>query len=484
MSNVKSGGVRSTHSSAVRARRQRVVGRVDLDDRERLGVVVEALLGRVGAGGVEHAGRDHRRVGPRGGPDPDRAAATDLDRLGGGGLDVASALARGRRLRDRGHRHRVSVPRRGRDGCSRAGSSRRFMTPFVMYSGMLDAMRASRLVVAAAPPPDPRPADGRRARARSSRSRSGRSTATSRRSAEAGVPIYAERGPHGGIRLVDGYRTRLTGMTADEAEALFLSGLPGPAAELGLGTVVDGGPAQGPRRAAARAARREPPRLVERFHLDATGWFQAGEPVPHLGRPVGGGLGDAAGSLIDYERSDRTVAADDRAARARPQGRRLVRRRGHRGLVPDVPGRPGGRRGPARRAVRATGRLRPRGVLGRVERRVRARGAPDRGHRAHPEERLWRLRDAVGHGAVDRAERLPGDDPDGWTRLRLRLDWPEEVPSVLLGVGPDLEVLAPADVREQVLGNARALLDRYAGATSATGSPAGAEVRPLGAGSG
>src|ERR687891_2587040 len=106
----------------------------------------------------------------------------------------------------------------------------------------------------------------------------------------AGIPIYAERGPHGGVQLVEGYRTRLTGMTAEEAEALFLSGLPGPAAELGLGTVMTAARlkvlAALPPELRARASR-----LVERFHLDAAGWFKVDEAVPLLLTPAEGGLG-------------------------------------------------------------------------------------------------------------------------------------------------------------------------------------------------
>jgi predicted DNA-binding transcriptional regulator YafY len=50
----------------------------------------------------------------------------------------------------------------------------------------------------------------------------------------AGVPVYAERGRHGGISLLDGFRTDVTGLTSDEARALFVLAAQGTHSALGL----------------------------------------------------------------------------------------------------------------------------------------------------------------------------------------------------------------------------------------------------------
>jgi predicted DNA-binding transcriptional regulator YafY len=97
----------------------------------------------------------------------------------------------------------------------------------------------------------------------------------------AGIPLYGDAGPAGGYQLLGGYRTRLNGLTAPEAEALYLAGVPAAAAELGLGTVLAS--AQLKLQAALPAELRErSAALQERFHLDAPGWYHDGDSSPYL----------------------------------------------------------------------------------------------------------------------------------------------------------------------------------------------------------
>ena len=53
-----------------------------------------------------------------------------------------------------------------------------------------------------------------------------------------GVPVYAERGRHGGIALLPGYRTDVTGLTTDEARALFVLAAQGAHEALGLDSAL------------------------------------------------------------------------------------------------------------------------------------------------------------------------------------------------------------------------------------------------------
>lgn len=97
----------------------------------------------------------------------------------------------------------------------------------------------------------------------------------------AGVPVHAERGRGGGIVLAPGWRTQLTGLTAPEARGVPLAGLAGAALDLGLGSAAADVQlkllASLPPDAAADAGR-----IAERLHVDPLPWYHRPESLPHL----------------------------------------------------------------------------------------------------------------------------------------------------------------------------------------------------------
>ncbi|AZM62698.1 MULTISPECIES: helix-turn-helix transcriptional regulator [unclassified Streptomyces] len=122
---------------------------------------------------------------------------------------------------------------------------------------------------------------------------------------EAGVPVYADRGRIGGYRLVGGYRTRLTGLARGEAEALFLSGVPGALREMGLEDAASA--ARLKVSAALLPSLRDAPRTAaQRFHLDAPNWFH--EPAtPALLPRVADAVWDDRRITARYRRGEKEV---------------------------------------------------------------------------------------------------------------------------------------------------------------------------------
>jgi predicted DNA-binding transcriptional regulator YafY len=97
----------------------------------------------------------------------------------------------------------------------------------------------------------------------------------------AGVPVLAERGPGGGCELPEKYRTNLTGLTEPEVRGLFLSAVPGPLADLGMGKALE---AAMLKLAASLPDmhREDVARVRGRIHVDTAEWFRPQEAVPHL----------------------------------------------------------------------------------------------------------------------------------------------------------------------------------------------------------
>ncbi|MFE4666895.1 helix-turn-helix transcriptional regulator [Streptomyces sp. NPDC056716] len=275
---------------------------------------------------------------------------------------------------------------------------------------------------------------------------------------EAGVPVYADRGRAGGYRLIGGYRTRLTGLARSEAEALFLSGVPGALREMGLEDTASA--ARLKVSAALLPSLRDASRTAaQRFHLDAPNWFR--EPAtPALLPAVADGVWDDRVVTARYRRGEREVER-----RLEPYG--LVLKAGVWYLCARVV------EAGAAGAAGATGTFRTyridrfTAIEAGEERFARDEGFDLPGFweeqalrfarsllraevvvRLSPEG-LRRLPHAVdpvsARDALERAE----PDAGGWATLTLRVESEDVAHTQLTALGPEAEVLAPATLRQR-----------------------------------
>ncbi len=277
---------------------------------------------------------------------------------------------------------------------------------------------------------------------------------------EAGVPVYADRGRAGGYRLVGGYRTRLTGLGRDEAEALFLSGVPGALRAMGLADVAAAArlkvsAALLPElRGAARSA-------AQRFHLDAPAWYQEPQTPPLLAA-VAEAVWNDRRLTVRYRRRDAEVERE-----WEPYG--LVLKAGVWYVVARADGR--------FRVYRVDRLVRVAALDGRFERDgdfdlpgFWARRAAEFARSILREEVVLRLTPEGVHRlpyVTDRAAALESlraaspPDAGGRVTVALRVESSAVAYDQLLALGPEAEVVGPPDLRRRFADAARRAAARY-----------------------
>ncbi|MER7544371.1 YafY family protein [Spirillospora sp. NPDC127506] len=276
----------------------------------------------------------------------------------------------------------------------------------------------------------------------------------------AGVPVYADQGRGGGYRLVGGYRTRLTGLTREEAEALFLSGLPGPAGDMGRAGALAS--AELKVLAALPAELRDAPaRASRRFLLDAPGWFGEAGPPPLL-RELARAVWQDETVELRYRRGDAEVVRT-----AEPYA--LVLKNGVWYLVARVSGSFRTYRADRVAAVRPDG-----GVFDRDEgfdlaahwraaaaAFVRSMLREEATVRLSPAG-MRLLRYAVEPHAARRAAADAGEpDERGWVVTTLPIESVPVAASELLRLGAEAEVLAPPELRARMADSAARMAELY-----------------------
>lgn len=255
-----------------------------------------------------------------------------------------------------------------------------------------------------------------------------------------GVPIYTEPGRGGGIRLLERYRTDLSGLSLGEAEVVPLLGLGDALAGMGFGSVAQ---TEAKVLAALPEAQRERAEHMRRkIHVDLSAWWHGTELVPHMGVLVEAAF-TGRRLRVRYRRGN-----DDRAVTRTLDPLGLVLKAGVWYLVVAI-----GEGDP--RTYRAS--------------RVLEAEVLDEPSQPRPDFELtsfWTHRrdDFQTHGTAYEVtvRARPGavralrndyesEPPDAeWTTLGLTFGAKEHALRRLLSFGPDVEVLGPADLRRAV----------------------------------
>ncbi len=281
----------------------------------------------------------------------------------------------------------------------------------------------------------------------------------------AGIPVYSERGSDGGYRLLDGYRVRLNGMSQAEAEAMFLSGLPGAAADLGLGSLMAG--AQKKMTAALpEELRQSAAKMQAKFYLDAPTWFGENEQPLHL-QAIADAVWNSKRIRMRYR-----AWKSEKNREAEPLGVVLK----------------GGAWYMAAKVEESVRTYRIARILDLVVTEDRFDRPGDFDLASYWNENTRRLEEELHPNTAtlrlspwgltmlqhnspafvrSRMELSEEADKDGWRTVRLPVATNRHAVSELLRLGADVEVLEPADLRAAMGDEVRRLVDRYRPAAGA-----------------
>ena len=276
---------------------------------------------------------------------------------------------------------------------------------------------------------------------------------------DAGVPLWTEPGRHGGVRLVDGWRTHLDGLTSREAVAMFAMGVPQALAELGLGTAMSAAHAK-LFATLPPVLREQAQALAQRFHLDAPGWFRRADDAEHLAT-IAKAVWEQLRIEITYGRRGKTVRRT-----LHPLG--IVLKAGVWYLIAEVDGDLRTYRVARIDAVDETDQRfdRPPDFdlvtwwerssaqfeqsLWTVSAQIRLSPA---GVRALPS-----VLDAAGVQALERAGPPAAD---GWTDVTVELEEPHIAAVQLIPLGDEVEVVAPPAVRAAFMAIVQRMAERH-----------------------